>query len=84
MVFHDRSVYPIWNDCCESVNIACVLRYGVASVGIFSIGHGSPYRGKDFGCRKYTGGQSSCEVTIAKKVGYNCEESRIVACKIFL
>ena len=32
--------------CC--VNIACALRWEVASVGFFSIGSGSPYIGKTF------------------------------------
>ena len=32
--------------CC--VNIACALRWEVASIEIFSIGCGSPYMGKTF------------------------------------
>ena len=68
MVFHDRSVYSVWNDCCECVNIACALRWGVASVGIFSTRLGSPYMGKYFGCKKYTSGWCSCEAAIVKKV----------------
>ena len=50
------------------VNIACALRWEVASVGIFSIGRSSPYMGKYFGCGKYIDGRRSCEATIVKKV----------------
>ena len=67
MVFHDRRVYFVWNDCCECVNIACALKWKVASVGIFSIGCGSLYMGKYFMCRKYTGGRRSCKAAIVKK-----------------
>ena len=69
MVFHDRSAYSIWNDCCECVNIACALRWGIASIRIFSNGHNLPYMGKYFKCRKYTGGRRSCEATNVKKAG---------------
>ena len=69
MVFHDSSVYSVLNECCECVNIAYALRWGVASVGIFSTGHDSPYMGKYFRCRKYTDGRCSCEAAIVKKVG---------------
>ena len=30
------------------MNIACALKCGIASVGIFSTGRGSPYKGKTF------------------------------------
>ena len=30
------------------MNIACAFRWGLASVGIFSTGRGSPYMGKTF------------------------------------
>ena len=69
MVFLDRSAYSVWNDCCECVNIACALRCEVASVGIFSIGRGSPDMRKYFRFRKYTSGRCSCETAIVKKVG---------------
>ena len=51
------------------MNIACALRWEVASVRIFSIGRGSPYMGKYFKCRKYTGGRRSYEAVIVKKAG---------------
>ena len=70
MVFIDRSAYSVWNDCYEFVNIACALRWGVASVGIFSTGRGSPYMGKYFRCKKYIGGRRSCKTTIVKKAGF--------------
>ena len=58
--------------CCG--NIACALRWGVAFVGVYSTGHDSPFMGKHFRCREYTG---------------NYEESRIVAlqkyfCKLYV
>ena len=51
------------------MNIACALRWEVAFVRIFSTGRGSPYMGKYFKCRKYTGGRRSYEAAIVKKVG---------------
>ena len=56
--------------CC--VNIAYALRWGVASIGIFSIGRGSPYMGKTFQAldiRRWT----------AHIRGRKGEESQIVA-----
>ena len=67
LVFHDRSTYSIWNDCCECVNIACALRWGVASIGIFSTGSGSPYMGKHFKCRRYTDERCSFKAAQMKK-----------------
>ena len=51
------------------MNIACALRWEVAFVRIFSTGHGSPYMGKYFKCRKYTGGLRSYKAPIVKKAG---------------
>ena len=53
--------------CC--VNIACALRWGVAFVGVYSTGHGSPFMGKHFRCKEYNGGRCSFEATIIKKSG---------------
>ena len=52
-----------------NMTIACALRWGVASVGRFSTRRGSPYMGKHFRCREYTGGRRSFEATIVKKAG---------------
>ena len=52
----------MWN-----MTIACALRWGVASVGSFSTGRGSPYKGKYFRCGTDTGEQSSFEAAIVKK-----------------
>ena len=54
------------------MNIACALRWGVASVGIFSTGRGSPYMGKIFQVLDI------CRWT-ACIGGCKGEESRIVA-----
>ena len=51
-----------------NMTIACALRWGVASVGIFSTGHGSPFMGKHFKCKVYTGRQLSFEAERLKKV----------------
>ena len=69
MVFHDRSEYSIWIDYCECVNIVCALRWGVASIEIFSTRRDSPYIGKYFKCKKYTSGRRSCDAQIVKKAG---------------
>ena len=53
----------LWN-----MTIACALRWGVAFVGKFSTGRGSPYKGKHFRYRRYTIGRRSFEATIVKKV----------------
>ena len=53
--------------CCG--NISCALRWGLAFVGVNSIGHDSPFMGKHFRCREYIDGRRSFEVTIVKKVG---------------
>ena len=52
----------MWN-----MTIACALRWGVISVGSFSTGGGSPYKGKYFRCGTDTGEQRSFEATIVKK-----------------
>ena len=52
----------MWN-----MTIACALRRGVASVGNFSIGRGSPYKGKNFRCKTNTSGRQSFETAIVKK-----------------
>ena len=54
----------LWN-----MTIACALRWGVASIGIFSTGRDSPYMGTYFRCRKYTSRRRSCEAAIVKKAG---------------
>ena len=54
------------------MTIACALRWGVASVGVCSIGHCSPRRGTPFQV------QGVCrEMTLTR--GHHCEESRVVA-----
>ena len=50
-----------------SVNIACALRWGVASVGVISTRHDSSYMGKYFRCGTDTGGRRSFEAVIVKK-----------------
>ena len=52
------------------MTIVCALRWGVASVGRFSTGRGSPYKGKYFRCGIDTGERRSFKVA--------CEESRHV------
>ena len=52
----------VWN-----MTIACALRWGVALVGVSSTGRGSPFMGKIFRCKVYTGGRRSFEVAIVKK-----------------
>ena len=52
----------MWN-----MTIACALRWGVASVGSFSNGRGSPYKGKYFRCKTDTGERLSFKATIVKK-----------------
>ena len=54
------------------MTIACALRWGVASVGVFSIGHCSPHRGTPFQV------QGVCRETTLTR-GRHCEESRVVA-----
>ena len=49
------------------MTIAGALRWGVASVGIFSTGHGSPFIGKHFRCKVYTGGRLSFGAERLKK-----------------
>ena len=44
-----------------SVSIACALKWGVASIGVISIGRGSPYMGKYFRRGTDTGGRLSFE-----------------------
>ena len=41
----------LWN-----MTIAYALRWGVASVRVYSSGRDSPYIGKHFRCREYIGG----------------------------
>ena len=54
------------------MTIACALRCGVASVGVYSTGHYSPHRGTPFQV------QGVCkEMTLTR--GRHCEESRVVA-----
>ena len=50
------------------VNIACALRWGIAYVGIFSIGRGSTYMGKHFKCWIYADGRLTFEAAREKKV----------------
>ena len=52
-----------------SASIACALRYGVASIGSFSIGRGSSYMGQHFKCIVDIGGRLSLGAEIVKKVG---------------
>ena len=54
----------MWN-----MTIACAVRWGVTSIGSFSTGHGSPYKGKYFRYGTDTGGRRSFEVAIVKKAG---------------
>ena len=52
--------------------IACELRWGVASIGVYSTGHCSPHRGTSFQV------QEVCRETTFTR-GRHCEESRVVA-----
>ena len=52
--------------------IAYALRWGVASVGVYSIGHCSSHRGTPFQV------QGVCRETTLTR-GRHCEESRVVA-----
>ena len=52
--------------------ITYALRWGVASVGVYSIGHCSPHRGTPFQV------QGVCRETTLTR-GRHCEESRVVA-----
>ena len=52
-----------------SASIACALRWGVASVGSFSIRRGSPYMGLHFRCRADIDGRLSLGAKIVKKAG---------------
>ena len=54
------------------MTIACALRWGVASVGVYSIGHCSSRRGTPFQV------QGVCS-EMALTQGRHCEESRVVA-----
>ena len=47
--------------------IACALRRGVAFVGSFSIGRGSPYKGKYFTCEANTSEWRLFKAAIVKK-----------------
>ena len=54
------------------MTIACALRWGIASVGIYSTGHCSPRRGTPFQV------QGVCrETTLTRDL--HCDESRVVA-----
>ena len=53
-----------WN-----MTIEYVLRWRVASVGVYSTGRGSPYMRKYFRCREYTNEQRSFETAVVKKAG---------------
>ena len=50
------------------VNIACALRWGVASIGITLLGLAYPIREKHFSCGTCTGGRFSFGATKVKKV----------------
>ena len=52
----------MWN-----MTIAYALRWGVASIGSFSTGCGSTYKGKYFKCRIDIDERHSFEATIVKK-----------------
>ena len=52
----------MWN-----MTIACELRWGVALVGNILYWHGSPFMGKHFKCKVYTGGRRSFEAVIEKR-----------------
>ena len=54
------------------MTIACALRWGVASVEVYSTGHCSPRRGTPFKV------QGVCRETSLNR-GRHCEESRVVA-----
>ena len=56
--------------------IACALRWGVALVGVFSIGRGSPYMGNISGT-----GQTPED---GAYTSHNCEESQIMALIVIL
>ena len=54
------------------MTITCALRWGVASIGVYSIGHCSPRRETPFQV------QGVCRETSLTR-GRHCEESRVVA-----
>ena len=54
------------------MTIACALRWGVASVGVYSTGHYSPHHGTPFQV------QGVCKETELTR-DRHCEESRVVA-----
>ena len=54
------------------MTIACALRWGVASIGVYSIGNYSPRHGTPFQV------QGVCRETTLTR-GCHCEESRVVA-----
>ena len=56
----------------RDMTIACALRWGVASVGVYSTGHYSPRRGTPFHV------QGVCTETTLTR-GRHCEESRVMA-----
>ena len=49
------------------VNIACALRWGVASVGITLLGVAQPIQEKHFRCETCTGGRFSSRTARVKK-----------------
>ena len=53
---------------CQKVNIACALRWGVASVGITLLGVAHPIREKHFRCETCVGGRLSSGAARVKKV----------------
>ena len=61
-----------WNVCiyfsCD-MTIARALRWGVASVGVYSIGHSHPIVGPPFRYRECAGRRRSLEAAIVKKAG---------------
>ena len=54
------------------MTIACALRWGVASIGVYFTGHCSPHHGTPFQV------QGVCRETALTR-GRHCEESRVVA-----
>ena len=79
--FHSRLHNLNWNVFfffffCD-MTITCALRWGVASVGVYCIGHCSPHRGTTFQVQ-----DRYWRTTLNR--GLNCEESRIVALVVVL
>ena len=51
------------------MTIACALKWGEASIGVYSIGHSSPFMGPHIRYKEYIDARHSLEVAVVKKDG---------------